>query len=123
MTLDGLQSRTSMTVEGMASQHASHQNMLNTVAAAQMANAVSKNGSIAAMNELSDAQEAQLQNAVAEARSSGKQTSFQSGTADSFAHLPRILRLSFGHSVVTTADMTSAALHLKCIICTCHLEE
>ena len=61
-----------MTVEGMASQHASHQNMLNTVAAAQMANAVSKNGSIAAMNDLSDAQEAQLQNAVAEARSSGK---------------------------------------------------
>ena len=72
MTLDGLQSRTSMTVEGLASQHASHQNMLNTVAAAQMASAVSKNGSIVAMNELTEAQEAQLQNAVAEARSSGE---------------------------------------------------
>ena len=71
MTLDGLQSRNSMTVEGLAS-HASHQNMLNTVAAAQMASAVSKNGSMAAMNELTDAQEAQLQNAVAEARSSGE---------------------------------------------------
>ncbi len=74
MTLDGLQSRNSMAVEGMASQHASHQNMLNTVAAAQMASAVSKNGSMAAMNELTDAQEAQLQNAVAEARSSGRTT-------------------------------------------------
>ena len=71
MTLDGLQSRNSVTVEGLASQHASHQNMLNTVAAAQIASAVSKNGSISAMNELSEAQEAQLQNAVAEARSSG----------------------------------------------------
>ena len=74
MTLDGLQSRNSMAVEGMASQHASHQNMLNTVAAAQMASAVSKNGSMAAMNELTDAQEVQLQNAVAEARSSGSTT-------------------------------------------------
>lgn len=72
MTLDGLQSRNSVTVEGLASQHASHQNMLNTVAAAQIASAVSKNGSISAMNELSEAQEAQLQNAVAEARSSGE---------------------------------------------------
>ena len=71
MTLDGLQSRHSLSVEGLASQHASHQNMLNTVAAAQMASAVSKNGSIAAMNELTEAQEVQLQNAVAEARSSG----------------------------------------------------
>ena len=76
MTLDGLQSRNSMTVEGLASQHASHQNMLNTVAAAQMASAVSKNGSIVAMNELTDAQEAQLQNAVAEARSSGEHKPF-----------------------------------------------
>jgi hypothetical protein len=71
MTLDGLQSRNSVTVEGLASQHASHQNMLNTVAAAQIASAVSKNGSISAINELSEAQEAQLQNAVAETRSSG----------------------------------------------------
>ena len=68
MTLDGLQSRSSMTVEaGLASQH---QSMLNSVAAAQLA--ASKTGSMATMNELSDAQEAQLQNAVAEARSSGE---------------------------------------------------
>ena len=67
MTMDGLQSRSSMTVEaGLASQH---QSMLNSVAAAQLA--ASKSGSMAAMNELSEAQEAQLQNAVAEARSSG----------------------------------------------------
>lgn len=112
-----------MTVEGMASQHASHQNMLNTVAAAQMANAVSKNGSIAAMNELADAQEAQLQNAVAEARSSGKQTSFQAGNADSYAHLLWTARPLTRRSVVTTADMSFAALHLKCIIWTYHLEE
>ena len=68
MTLDGLQSRSSINVEaGLASQH---QSMLNSVAAAQLA--ASKTGSMAAMNELSDAQEAQLQNAVAEARSSGE---------------------------------------------------
>ena len=68
MTLDGLQSRSSMAVEaGLASQH---QSMLNSVAAAQLA--ASKTGSMATMTELSDAQEAQLQNAVAEARSSGE---------------------------------------------------
>lgn len=61
-----------MTVEGLASQQASHQNMLNTVAAAQMASAVSKASSMAAMSELTEVHEAQLQNAVAEARSSGE---------------------------------------------------
>lgn len=70
MTMDGLQSRSSMNVEAGLASHASHQSMMNSVAAAQLA--ASKTGSMAAMNELTDVQEAQLQNAVAEARSSGE---------------------------------------------------
>lgn len=74
---NGLQQRGSMNLEGLAPQHSGHGSMLGGVPhphPVRLTSAVSANGSIAALSEISDQQEAAVvsQDGLLEARTTGK---------------------------------------------------